>query len=162
MAVFFLFTQFAVEPNKYLKIEGKATIGIDYEKYKQDNVWDGLKGYVTNTRLSKSLVINQYHHLWHIEKAFRISKTDLRIRPIYHRLERRIESHICICFTAYAVIKEFERILKKNKIEISVQKAISEIKEIKQLTYMLPKSKQIKTTILKMNPIQSELLKIKI
>ena len=148
--------------NKYLKIEGKATIGIDYEKYNQDVAWDGLKGYVTNTLLSKSLVIKQYHHLWHIEKAFRISKTDLRIRPIYHRLERRIEAHICICFTAYAVIKEFERLLEKNKIKISVQKAISELKEIRQLTYILPKSKQIKSTILKMNTIQSELMKIKI
>ncbi len=148
--------------NKFLKISGKASIEIDYEKFNQDAVWDGLKGYVTNTDLSKGQVIRQYHHLWHIEKAFRISKTDLRIRPIYHRLKKRIEAHICICFTAYAVYKELERLLIKNKIEISAQKAISEVKEIRQLTYVLPKSKQIKTTILKMNQIQTKLVNLKI
>ncbi len=95
-----------------------------------------------------------------IEKAFRISKTDLQIRPIYHRLKNRIEAHICICFTAYAVYKEFERLLKLKNIPISVEKAIEEIKEIHQLTYMLPKSKQIKTKLLKLNDIQKQLIDI--
>ena len=68
--------------NKYLKIEGEATISIDYDKYKEDDIWDGLKGYRTNTTLSKEEVIKQYHQLWAIEKTFRISKTDIEIRPI--------------------------------------------------------------------------------
>ncbi len=59
--------------NKYLKIEGEATASIDYEKHKQDAVWDGLKGYLTNTKLTKEEVIEQYHNLWAIEKTFRIS-----------------------------------------------------------------------------------------
>lgn len=72
--------------NKYLKLRGKLTIEIDYEKFEADQAWDGLKGYITNTRLSGKQVIENYNNLWHIEKAFRMSKTDLRIRPIYHRL----------------------------------------------------------------------------
>ena len=100
--------------------------------------------------------------LWQVEKAFRISKTDLRIRPIYHRLKDRIEAHICICFTAYTIYKELERLLKKNKISLSAEKAIEQIKEIRQLRYVLPKSRQVKTKILQPTDIQSQLLDMKI
>jgi transposase len=148
--------------NKYLKLSGEISVCIDYEKYEADCVWDGLKGYVTNTHLSRKEVIDNYYQLWQVEKAFRISKTDLRIRPIYHRLKERIEAHICICFTAYAVYKELERLLKKNKINLSPEKAIAYIKEIRQLQYVLPKSRQIKTKILKPTDIQESLLNMKI
>jgi transposase len=147
--------------NKYLKLIGKVKISIDYEKFESDGIWDGLKGYVTNTRLSKNEVIENYSQLWQVEKAFRISKTDLRIRPIYHRLKRRIEAHICICFSAYAVYKELERTLKLNNIKLSPEKAINEIKEIRQLRYILPKSQEVKTKLLKPTPIQSQLLTMK-
>lgn len=148
--------------NKYLKLSGKVNISIDYEKYNADSVWDGLKGYVTNTRLSKTKIIENYSQLWNVGKAFRISKTDLRIRPIYHRLKNRIEAHICICFSAYAVYKELERILKNNNVELSPEKAINEIKEIRQLKYILPKSKEVKTKILQPTPVQAQLLNMKI
>lgn len=148
--------------NKYLKLSGQVTVSIDYEKYKADNVWDGLKGYITNTKLSPKEIVEQYGHLWQIEKAFRISKTDLRIRPVYHRLKNRIEAHICICFAAYAVYKELERLLKKNSLPLSPEKAIEAIKEIRQLRYTLPKSKQIKTKILQPTQVQMKLLEMKI
>lgn len=67
-------------------MEGETTISIDYQKYKDDEPWDGLKGYRTNTKLSKEQVIEQYHNLWSVEKTFRISKHDLQVRPIYHQL----------------------------------------------------------------------------
>jgi transposase len=148
--------------NKYLKLTGDVNISIDYEKFQADGQWDGLKGYVTNTRLSKNKVIKHYSLLWHVEKAFRISKSDLRIRPIYHRLKRRIEAHISICFTAYTIYKELERTLMSNKIPLSPEKAIESIKDIKQLNYSLPKSKQVKSKLLKPNSIQSQLLNMKI
>ncbi len=104
--------------NKYLKLNGNVVIEIDYDKYNNDQVWDGLKGYVTNTKLTDNEVMENYKNLWHIEKAFRMSKTDLRIRPIYHRLRNRIEAHICISFTAYCVYKELETArIKAYKIE---------------------------------------------
>jgi transposase len=148
--------------NKYLMLVGEVRIAIDYEKFKDDAAWDGLKGYVTNTRLTMQEVIGNYQQLWQIEKAFRISKTDLRIRPVYHRIKERIESHLCICFAAYAVYKELERILSNNKLEISAEKAIDEIKEIRQLTYVLPKSKDLKTKLLRLNNMQLELLNMKL
>lgn len=147
--------------NKYLKLSGEVDITIDYEKYEADSVWDGLKGYVTNTRLPRKEVIGQYSQLWQVEKAFRISKTDLRIRPIYHRLKSRIEAHICVCFAAYAIYKELERLLKENRIKLSPAKAIEAIKEIRQLRYVLPKSQQVKTKILQPTEMQSRLLEIR-
>src|SRR5690606_42027150 len=51
---------------------------------------------LTNAKMNKDQVIENYQHLWQIENAFRVSKSDLRVRPIYHRLQRRIEAHICI------------------------------------------------------------------
>ena len=108
--------------NKYLKLEGEVTVDIDYDKFKEDAVWDGLKGYITNTRLTSNEIVKSYNNLWHIEKAFRMSKMDLRIRPIYHRLRRRIEAHICISFTAYCIYKELERVLYQEKSSLSIKK----------------------------------------
>lgn len=144
--------------NKYLKLIGDVTIIIDYEKYNADSVWDGLKGYITNTKLTKEQVVGNYQQLWHIEKAFRISKTDLRIRLVYHRIKHRIEAHLCICFAAYAVYKQLERILEKNNIAMSPEKAINEIKEIRQLQYKLPKSGQVKTKLLRLTDRQVQLM----
>jgi transposase len=116
--------------NKYLKIDGDVKISIDRSKYEADAGWDGLKGYLTNTTLSKDEVIENYSHLWKIEKAFRISKHDLKIRPIYHRLQRRIEAHITINFAAYKVYKELERQLTTKKANISCEQAIEIAKTI--------------------------------
>lgn len=116
--------------NKYLKLEGDIKITINKEKYDQDAQWDGLKGYITNTPFGNEEVIENYKELWQIEKAFRISKTDLQIRPVYHRLHRRIEAHICIAFCAYKVYKELERQLKIKQAQWSVEKAIDICKTI--------------------------------
>lgn len=146
--------------NKYLKLEGEVSIKIDYEKFKQDYAWDGLKGYITNTELPDKGVIENYKNLWHIEKAFRMSKTDLRIRPIYQRLRHRIEAHICISFTAYSIYKELERILLKEKSTLSIGKAAELTHNMYQVTYMLPESKHTKSVLLKMDEQQTELYQI--
>jgi transposase len=119
--------------NKYLKMEGEVTISIDYQKIEESILWDGLKGYVTNTELPTKEIITQYKELWNIERAFRISKTDLQIRPIYHRKRNRIEVHICISFMAYLIYKELERLLKTNKIDLSIEKAIEQINKIYEI-----------------------------
>lgn len=146
--------------NKYLKLEGEISIKINYEKFDQDNAWDGLKGYITNSKITDKQVIENYKNLWHIEKAFRISKTDLRIRPIYHRLRHRIEAHICIAFTAYSIYKELERILYKQKSNLSLRKAAELTHNMYQITYTLPESKHTKSKLLKMDNEQAELYQI--
>jgi transposase len=146
--------------NKYLKMKGEIIIEIDYDKFNQDKCWDGLKGYITNTNLTGKQVIENYKNLWHIEKAFRMSKTDLRVRPIYHRLKRRIEAHICIAFTAYCIYKELERILYLEKSKISIKKAAELTHNMYQLSYILPESKHTKSQLLNMDDQQAELYQI--
>lgn len=146
--------------NKYLKIEGKTTISVDYEKYKNDGVWDGLKGYITNTKLSKDEVIKQYYNLWNVEKTFRISKSDLEIRPIYHQLKRRIESHICIAFAACKIYKELERQLKLKQSKLSPEKAIDIIKTIYKVSFETPYSTKVYKRLIIKNEEQKEIIKL--
>jgi len=146
--------------NKYLKLTGEVSIEIDYDKYSQDDTWDGLKGYVTNTKLTDQEVLANYKNLWHIEKAFRMSKTDLRIRPIYHRLRNRIEAHICISFTAYCIYKELERVLYLSKSNLSLRKAAELTHTIYKIKYTLPESKHTKSILLNMDESQMELCEI--
>lgn len=129
--------------NKYLKLKGDVSITIDYEKYKVDAKWDGLKGYITNTSITKEEVIENYNQLWHIEKAFRISKTDLKVRPIYHRLKHRIESHLIIAFCSYKIIKELERQLLIKNSDLSVTKAIEIMQSIYKVKTTLPVSRKV-------------------
>lgn len=134
--------------NKFLKLEGEITVAIDTEKLRQDTRWDGLKGYLSNTKLPKEQIIENYQHLWKIEYAFRIAKTDLKIRPIYHRLQKRIEAHICISFVAYKVFKELERQLKAKKATISANKAIEIAENIHEITFELPSRSKISKLLL--------------
>lgn len=136
--------------NKFLKLTGSATVEIDYQKLEADAAWDGLKGYITNTGLSKEEIIGQYKQLWQIERSFRISKSDLRIRPIYHRLQKRIRTHISIAFAACVVYKELERQLKERGSELSPEKVIDILKTIYEITISIPgTNKMLKKLILK-------------
>lgn len=137
--------------NKFLILKGKVEVGINEEKIEADKKWDGLKGYVTNTKLSSQKIIENYKHLWQIEKAFRISKTDLKIRPIFHRLRHRIEAHISIAFVAYSIYKELERLLEKHKVGIGVNKAAELTRTIYALNYILPQSRLTKKITLGMD-----------
>jgi transposase len=135
--------------NKFLKLDGQINVNFDLKKIEEDKRWDGLKGYLSNAKLNKNQIVENYQHLWQIEKAFRIAKTDLKIRPIYHRLQRRIEAHICISFAAYKVYKELERQLTEKKATISAAEAIEIADYIHQITIQLPQSgKTVKKTIL--------------
>ena len=141
-------------------MEGEVTITIDMEKYEADAVWDGVKGFVTNTKLDEKEVLASYSNLWFIERAFRMNKGDLRARPIFHRLHNRIEAHICICFTAYTIMLELERLLKAAKSDITIYQAGHLTKTMYQLNYQMPRSHRLKSLILQMDSKQQELYDI--
>ncbi len=146
--------------NKYLRLEGEIKITIDENQFKDDAKWDGLKGYITNTTLPKEDVLSYYKQLWQIEKTFRITKTDLRIRPIYHFTKRRIEAHICIAFIACKLYKELERQLKIKGENLSAEKTIDILKTIYGLTIKLPQSKETKLMLLDKTDEQKSILKL--
>ena len=143
--------------NKFLRLQGERAVGLDEAKIEEDQKWDGLKEYLTNTQLEAQEVTRNYVHLWQIEKAIRISKTDLRVRPIYHYLQRRIEAHLCIAFAAYAIFKELELLLKNKGIEMSAKRAGELTHNMYQLNYSLPDSKEDQSLILNRNSQQQQL-----
>jgi len=91
---------------KYLKIEGEATIVKDEEKILDAARWDGLHGVVTNIEDMEPLKIrSHYHGLWQVELGFRITKHDLKVRPIFHWTPQKIRAHIAICFMALVLVR---------------------------------------------------------
>jgi transposase len=86
----------------------------------------GVKGYYTNlAEEPNKIIIDHYHNLWHVEKAFRIAKSDLAMRPIYHFKKQTIEAHILLCFMALAICKYME--LKTGK---STKKIVKLLKSV--------------------------------
>ena len=126
--------------NKFLEISKDIEVVISEQKIIEDCKWDGLKGYITNTDLDAERVIAQYHGLWVVERAFRISKGALEMRPMFHFTERRIEAHICICFIAYKIYKELERLIAVNRIGMSVDHVLDAAKTITTIRIKLPES----------------------
>lgn len=92
----------------YNRISRDIDVSISEDKIAEDSKRDGLKGYITNTDIDAGQVITQYHGLWVVERAFRISKGTLEMRPMFHFTEKRIEAHICICFIAYKSIRNWK------------------------------------------------------
>ncbi len=110
-----------IKKSKYVLLENQGKVaGIDQEKIEQDKRHDGLKGYWTNLKepVKPTEIIDQYRNLWKVEKAFRMSKSDLAERPIFHRKRKRINGHLLICFCSLLVMKETERILEPTNISL--------------------------------------------
>ncbi|MDR0318509.1 MAG: IS1634 family transposase [Nitrososphaerota archaeon] len=131
--------------NKFLEISDNIQVVINQEKINDDQKWDGLKGYLTNTELSANEIYEQYRGLWVIERAYRVTKGTLELRPMFHFTPKRIEAHVCICFVAYKVYKELERILRLSGINLSVDKVLNIAKTITTLKIKLPACGEILT-----------------
>jgi hypothetical protein len=92
----------------------------------------GLKGYVTNmpaTLMPAGEVIASYHDLWHVEQSFRMSKTDLRARPMFARTRDAIEAHLTIVFTALALSREIQ-----NRTGLSLRRVLRTLKPLRSAT----------------------------
>lgn len=138
--------------NKFLELTQDIGIAINEDKVAEDAAWDGWKGYITNTTIEAKEVVSQYHGLWVVERAFRITKGNLEVRPVFHFTSKRIEAHICICFIAYKVYKELERIMKLMKFPMSVDKALEIAKTIPTVTMRMPYNNKTQTKTLFLTP----------
>ena len=127
--------------NKFLDMDGNTKVSINYDRIRDDERWDGLKGYLTNTVIPTDEVVKAYHNLWNVERAFRIAKSKIEIRPMFHFTRRRIEAHVCICFVALKVYKELERLLKLNHINMSVDKVLNMAKTVTTISIYMPENK---------------------
>lgn len=129
--------------NKFLDLQGDATVTINYDKLHEDARWDGLKGYLTNTDIPTEGVYSAYHNLWNVERSFRIAKSKIEVRPMFHFTRRRIEAHVCICFVALKVYKELERLLKLSHINMSVDKVLAMAQTVTTIEMRLPLNREV-------------------
>jgi hypothetical protein len=98
----------AVKRNRFVRLTG-GNRSVNRQLEAKARALAGLKGYVTNLENpDPEFVISAYHRLWHIEKSFRMSKHDLRARPIFHHKRESIEAHLSIVFAALAVTRFIE------------------------------------------------------
>jgi len=99
------------------------SIILNEDKIKEDEAWDGLKGIITNnSHLSDEELIHQYSNLWQVEESFRITKHDLKIRPIYHWKPRRVKAHLAISFMAYTLVRHLEHRVKLQYVKLSPER----------------------------------------
>ena len=97
-----------VKRNRFITLDG-ATKSVNRNLEAKARALAGIKGYTTNiTNPTPEFVIGSYAALWRIEKSFRMSKHDLRARPIYHHKRESIHAHLNIVFAALAVTRLIE------------------------------------------------------
>jgi len=100
----------------------------------------GLKGYVTNIPIGvmpAGGVIASYHDLWHVEQSFRMSKTHLRARPMFHRTKDAIEAHLAIVFTALALSRETQ-----NRTGLAIRNLIRQLRPLRSATIAINGTEQ--------------------
>jgi len=95
----------------------------------------GLKGYVTNIPahlMDAGEVVSSYHELWHVEASFRMSKHDLRARPVFHHQRDAIEAHLTVVMAALAVARYLQ-----ETTGISIKRIIRTLKPLQDVTINL-------------------------
>ena len=86
----------------------------------------GIKGYVTNLNTSDEQVITYYHQLWHVEASFRMTKSDLKARPVFHHKRDAIEAHLTIVLVALAISRTIE-----NRTGITIKRFVKILRPIR-------------------------------
>lgn len=115
-----------VKKLRFLKEVSRSKFELNTDLIKKDELLDGIKGYYTNLEnIAPQLIISRYKDLWHIEKSFRIAKSDLLARPVFHHKKESIKAHILIVFVGLCLVKAIE--IKTGK---SIRKIKDEIWEI--------------------------------
>jgi transposase len=113
----------------------KGTRSLDEASLARARRLIGLKGYVTNIPvhvMPAAEVIASYHDLWHVEQSFRMSKTDLRARPMFHHRRESIEAHLTIVFTALAVARHLQ-----HRTGVSIKKLVQTLRPLREVSITL-------------------------
>lgn len=129
---------------KYLALNEEVKY-LDDAKILEDKKWDGIYAIRTNnTTLSQQEIYDQYRQLWKIEDCFRVMKSHLRIRPVYHWKPSRVTGHLVLCFLAFVFERHLEIELRKQKLQTSpakIREAISQMQaslvEVNQREYLM-------------------------
>jgi len=108
---------------KYIKTDKTTKLSLDKDKIYSDSAYDGLLGVITNDKdSSPSKILSHYHNLYVVEDAFKLTKHDLAVRPVFHWKPARISAHIAICFCAYSLVKYLEYRVRLQYTKLSPEK----------------------------------------
>ncbi|QQS27862.1 MAG: IS1634 family transposase [Sphingobacteriales bacterium] len=109
--------------NRFLKMAESTNTKaaeIDQERIDEDAKWDGYYGIqYSKMDMTNEEVLANYHQLWKIEESFRVLKTTLSTRPIFHWTPKRIKGHFMTCFLAFMLERTVELTLKFANINLS-------------------------------------------
>ena len=101
---------------RFVRMRGKGRWEIDPDRIAEAARWDGLHGVATNVRgMPIEQILERYRGLWQVERSFRITKHDLKVRPIYHWTPRRIRAHLAIAYMAFACVRHLAYRVKLQK-----------------------------------------------
>jgi len=144
---------------KYLKGSKDIHWALDEEAIKKDEIFDGYYGIETSEKnLTAEDVLKAYHALWKIEESFRIMKTTLLVRPVFHWTEPRIKGHFVICFLAFLLERTLEFKIKKANLEASPQKIQEVLNSMNFAEVKIEKSKFLIKT--KFDSLGSKILRL--
>lgn len=134
---------FEVTIKKLSQAEGKAHLRITWKRNRRWSEWAALSEgcYLLRTNLTASdptLLWKRYIQLTEAEWAFRITKDELVIRPIWHQLAKRVEAHILVCFLAYVLWKTLAQWMQRSGLGEAPRTLIEEIAKIKSGDVVLP------------------------
>lgn len=118
----------------YVKVSRGCKIEIDYEKLHLEQQYDGFFGLRTNIKNpNPKKLLSKYRGLWQVEQTFRIAKSNLEIRPVFHYTTRRIKSHFIICYMALALIRYVEYELKMHGLQIPCEQLHALLDKIRKV-----------------------------
>jgi transposase len=116
---------------KYIDIKMEQLPRLNKDKINQDALWDGFYGIQTNCKdMSFYNLMKFYHDLWKIEESFRIFKSHLEMRPVFHWTPRRIKGHLVLCFIAFLLERTLELELKRANILYSPERVRNALEEL--------------------------------
>jgi len=111
--------------NRFLKVTGSKR-EINYELVEKSRLRAGIKGYVTDLDIEAQEVIDAYHQLFQVERSFRMSKSDLKARPIFHHQRESIEAHLTVVFASLAIARFIQA-----KTGLSIKKFVQKLSVVR-------------------------------
>lgn len=120
-----------VKRNRFVSLESQRKV-LNQNLIDKAYSLAGIKGYVTNLNLPPEEIIHAYRQLFQVEASFRMTKSDLKARPIFHRKRDAIEAHLTIVFTSLAISRRIEKLT-----ELSIKRVVKTLRPIRSGTIVI-------------------------
>lgn len=118
---------------RYLRLEGESRVALDRARYEAQAQWDGLHGVITDLPSVAALdVLGFYRDLWVVEETFRVTKHDLRARPMFHWTAPRIHAHLAIAFMSLMCVRHLQYRLKVQDQSLSADQIHDALAQVQQ------------------------------